>query len=98
MTAPFKLMRHDSVFPMRNPQRMMVAMSEITPRSAMKLIYDRDLRVVTTHGTGLLAIGTDNAISTGPYDPKSSRREGNCFAPPSCRETPEFCSGFAPEL
>lgn len=54
---------------LRNPQRLMVAMSEITSRSATQLACDRDLRVVTMHGPGLEAMGTDNAISTGPYDP-----------------------------
>jgi hypothetical protein len=54
---------------LRNPQRLMVAMSEITTRSATKLACDRGLRVVTMHGPGLQALGTDNAISTGPYEP-----------------------------
>lgn len=54
---------------LRNPQRLMVAMSEITSRSATKLACERDLRVVTMHGAGLQALGTDNAISTGPYEP-----------------------------
>jgi len=54
---------------LRNPQRLMVAKSDVTTRSATKLACDRDLRVVTMHGPGLLALGTDNAISTGPYEP-----------------------------
>lgn len=54
---------------LRNPQRRMVAMSDITARSATKLTCKRDLRVVAMHGPGLQALGTDNAISTGPYEP-----------------------------
>ena len=54
---------------LRNPQRLMVAMSEITSRSTTMLTCDRDLRVVAMHGQGLQALGTDNAISTGPYEP-----------------------------
>lgn len=54
---------------LRNPQRLMVAMSEITSRSATRLACDRDLRIVTMHGPSLQALGTDNAISTGPYEP-----------------------------
>lgn len=54
---------------LRNPQRLMVAASEITSRAATELSVDRDLRIVQMHGTGLQALGTDNAISTGPYEP-----------------------------
>lgn len=54
---------------LRNPQRLMVARSEITTRSATRLACDRALRAVTMHGPGLQALGTDNAISTGPYEP-----------------------------
>lgn len=54
---------------LRNPQRLMVAMSDITVRSASKLSCERDLRVVTMSGPGLQTLGTDNAISTGPYEP-----------------------------
>lgn len=54
---------------LRNPQRLMIAMSEITTRSATRLVCDRALRVVAMHGPGLQALGTDNAISTGPYEP-----------------------------
>lgn len=54
---------------LRNPRRLMVAMSEIALRSATRIVCKRDLRVVTMHGPGLQALGTDNAISTGPYEP-----------------------------
>jgi hypothetical protein len=54
---------------LRNPQRLMVAASEITDRAATELVCPRDLRVVTLYGSGLQAVGTDNAISTGPYGP-----------------------------
>jgi hypothetical protein len=54
---------------LRNPQRLMVAMTDIAERSASELIASRPLRIVRMHGTGLQAVGTDNAISTGPYEP-----------------------------
>lgn len=54
---------------LRNPQRLMVAASGIITRSATELSLPRDLRFVQMHGSGLQALGTDNAISTGPYEP-----------------------------
>ncbi|KGD94052.1 RES family NAD+ phosphorylase [Rhizobium sp. YS-1r] len=54
---------------LRNPQRLMVSMTEITGRSVSELACARPLKIVRMHGTGLQAVGTDNAISTGPYGP-----------------------------
>ena len=54
---------------LRNPQRRMVAASEIAARAATGLVCRRVLRVVTQHGPGLQMVGTNNAISTGPYNP-----------------------------
>ncbi|MEZ2127681.1 MULTISPECIES: RES family NAD+ phosphorylase [unclassified Sinorhizobium] len=54
---------------LRNPRRLMVSMTEITERSATDVTCDRPLRIVRMHGNGLQALGTDNAISTGPYEP-----------------------------
>ena len=54
---------------LRNPQRLMVATSDITERAASELTCRREVRVVTLYGSGLSAVGTDNAISTGPYGP-----------------------------
>lgn len=54
---------------LRNPQRLMVAMADIVERSASGLVSDRPLRIVRLHGAGLQTVGTDNAISTGPYAP-----------------------------
>lgn len=54
---------------LRNPQRLMVAMNDIVSRSVSVLSCQRSLRVVRMHGAGLQAVGTDNAISTGPYGP-----------------------------
>ncbi|MBL0406255.1 RES family NAD+ phosphorylase [Microvirga aerilata] len=54
---------------LRNPQRLMVATSEFMDRAATELVCRRDLRVVKLYGAGLQAVGTDNAISTGPYEP-----------------------------
>ena len=41
----------------------------IMDRAATELVCRRDLRVVTLYSSGLQAVGTDNAISTGPYEP-----------------------------
>jgi len=54
---------------LRNPQRLMVAASDIFSRSATELSVQRDLRIVRMHGAGLQTLGTDNAVSTGPYEP-----------------------------
>ncbi len=54
---------------LRNPQRLMVATSQIMDRTATELACLRELRVVKLYGSGLQAVGTDNAISTGPYEP-----------------------------
>jgi hypothetical protein len=47
----------------------MVSMTEITTRAISELSCIRPLRIVRMHGTGLQALGTDNAVSTGPYEP-----------------------------
>jgi hypothetical protein len=54
---------------LRNPRRLMVSMTEITTRAISELSCIRPLRIVRMHGTGLQALGTDNAVSTGPYEP-----------------------------
>ncbi len=53
----------------RNPQRLMVAMTDIIGRSVSGLVSDRPLRIVRLYGAGLQTVGTDNSISTGPYEP-----------------------------
>ncbi|ASW04712.1 hypothetical protein CKA34_01490 [Rhizobium sp. 11515TR] len=54
---------------LRNPQRLMVAEREIVTRSVTELTSRTALRMVTMHGAGLQILGTDNSISTGPYEP-----------------------------
>ena len=54
---------------LRNPHRLMVATSEIADRAAAELTCRRAVRVVKLYGAGLQTVGTDNAISTGPYEP-----------------------------
>ena len=54
---------------LRNPQRRMVSLADITERAASELICERPLRVVKLYGEGLQAVGTDNSVSTGPYGP-----------------------------
>lgn len=55
--------------PVRNPQRLMGAMTDIVGRSVSGLVSDRPLRIVRLYGSGLQTVGTDNSISTGPYEP-----------------------------
>ena len=54
---------------LRNPQRRLVDPSEITGRAVSVLRLSRATRLVDLRGAGLQALGTDNAISTGPYGP-----------------------------
>lgn len=54
---------------LRNPQRWMVALADVVDRAATELSCRRALRVVRLHGAGLQTVGTDNAVSTGPYGP-----------------------------
>jgi hypothetical protein len=53
---------------LRNPQRRLVDLSEITVRAMSVLGLSRPVRLVEMRGPGLQALGTDNAITTGPYD------------------------------
>jgi hypothetical protein len=53
---------------LRNPNRRMVGYTDLAERASCDLTSARDLRVVRLYGTGLQAVGCDNAISTGPYD------------------------------
>ena len=43
--------------------------TEIADRAATELRCRRAIRVVKLYGAGLQAVGTDNAVSTGPYEP-----------------------------
>lgn len=54
---------------LRNPARRMVPVAHVGERGVSILRCRRPLRLVTMHGAGLQAVGTDNAIATGPYDP-----------------------------
>jgi hypothetical protein len=54
---------------LRNPHRLMVATAEIADRAATELTCRRAIRVVKLFGAGLQTVGTDNSVSTGPYEP-----------------------------
>lgn len=54
---------------LRNPQRRLVDLSEIAGRAVSVLDLSRATRLVDLREAGLQALGTDNAISTGPYGP-----------------------------
>ncbi len=54
---------------MRNPQRRMIRQSDLTTRSRCVVTANRAWRMVKLFDDGLAQVGTDNAISTGPYDP-----------------------------
>jgi hypothetical protein len=54
---------------LRNPSRRMVYFGFIAERASCNIKSGRDLRLVQLHSKGLLAVGCDNRISTGPYGP-----------------------------
>lgn len=54
---------------LRNPARRLVGFGEIAARSFAVLGVSRTVRLVRMHGAGLQALGVDNAITTGPYEP-----------------------------
>jgi hypothetical protein len=54
---------------LRNPARRMISMAEIAARTLAVLAISRGLRLVRMHGAGLQALGLDNAIITGPFEP-----------------------------
>jgi hypothetical protein len=57
---------------LRNPQRRLVDSSEIMARAVSVLRLSRAIRLVRLFGAGLQAVGTDNAVSTGPYGPSGA--------------------------
>lgn len=52
---------------LRNPHTRLIGLREITARALSMLHATRPLRLVAMYGSGLQQLGTDNAISTGPY-------------------------------
>jgi hypothetical protein len=54
---------------LRNPARRLFGFGEFSGRSLAVLVLSRAVRLVRMHGSGLQALGLDNAISTGPYEP-----------------------------
>lgn len=54
---------------LRNPQRRLIDPAEICSRAVSVLGLSRTVRLVEMRGRGLQALGTDNAVSTGPYGP-----------------------------
>lgn len=54
---------------LRNPDRRLVGLQDIAARSVTVLAAARDLRLVRMHGAGLQALGVDNSVTTGPYEP-----------------------------
>jgi hypothetical protein len=53
----------------RNPERNYVDNVDLITRARSELRSNRDLRLVKIYGDGLSPLGTNNAISTGPYGP-----------------------------
>lgn len=54
---------------LRNPQRRLIDPAEISSRAVSVLDMSRAIRLVEMRGRGLQALGTDSAVSTGPYGP-----------------------------
>ena len=57
---------------LRNPGQRLVDLKEISDRSLSVLGVSRPIRLVEMRGAGLQALGVDNAITTGPYEPCSA--------------------------
>jgi len=54
---------------LRNPERRLIDLAEITSRAITVFGLSRPVRLVEMRAAGLQALGTDNAVSTGPYGP-----------------------------
>ena len=54
---------------LRNPHRQLIDPAEISNRAVSVLAVSRTVRLVEMRGRGLQVLGTDNAVSTGPYGP-----------------------------
>lgn len=54
---------------LRNPRQRLIGLREISSRSLTVLGMSRSVRLVEMRGAGLQALGVDNAITTGPYEP-----------------------------
>jgi hypothetical protein len=55
---------------LRNPRLQFVSLGEINSRSLSVLGVSRSVRLVDMRGAGLQALGVDNAITSGPYEPR----------------------------
>lgn len=54
---------------LRRPRLRVIDPGEVADRALSVLTASRPLRLVQMHGPGLQALGADNAIGTGPYEP-----------------------------
>ena len=76
---------------LRNPQRRLVDLSEITSRAASVLGFSRAIRLVKLLGAGLQSVGADNAVSTGPYGSSGAWADA-LFAHPDAPDGIAYCS------
>ena len=81
---------------LRNPARRMVGWSEIAARSLSLLRPSRAINLVRMNGPGLQALGLDNAITTGPYEP-CGRWADALFAHPNRPDGIAYASRHDPE-
>jgi hypothetical protein len=81
---------------LRNPARRLVGSGEIATRSLSYLTPSRRLRLVRMHGPGLQALGVDNAVTTGPYDP-CGRLSDALFAHPDRPDGIAYASRHDPD-
>ena len=81
---------------LRNPQRRLVDLSDIASRAVSVLGFSRTIRLVKMFGDGLQAVGTDNAVSTGPYS--ASREWADAlFTHPDAPDGIAYASRHDPE-
>lgn len=54
---------------LRNPAQRLIGLKDISSRSLTVLGMSRSVRLAQVRSAGLQALGIDNAITTGPYEP-----------------------------
>jgi hypothetical protein len=81
---------------LRNPQRRLADLSDIAARAVSVLGFSRAIRLAKMFGDGLQAVGTDNALSTGPYDASGAWADA-LFAHPDAPDGIAYASRHDPD-
>lgn len=81
---------------LRNPRRRLVDLASVASRSLAFMAASRPIRLVRMHGPGLQLLGTDNAVTTGPYAPCGLWADA-LFAHPDAPDGIAYASRHDPE-